>query len=72
MLNMIPDHYLFNSALYKNIERNVMAFTGVVDDDLMISALTSQQRKEENPILCDIYTQIITHLQMRKTTSSAK
>ena len=68
MINSIPENYIFQCALYKNLERNVMLKMGYVSDDVLVQALSAQLKNEKNVILTDLYSQILAHLQLDKTS----
>ncbi|MBY6247518.1 hypothetical protein [Citrobacter werkmanii] len=63
MINSIPGNYIFQCALYKNLERNVMLKMGYVSDDVLVQALSAQLKNEKNAILTDLYKQIMSHFQ---------
>ena len=63
MINSIPENYIFQCALYKTLERNVMLKMGYVSDDILVQALSVQLKNEKNAILTDLYMQIMRHLQ---------
>lgn len=63
MANSIPENYIFQCALYKDVERKVMLKLGYVSDDALVQALSTQLRNEKNAILTDLYMQIMSHLQ---------
>ena len=71
MANSIPEDFIFRCALYKDIERNVMLKQGCISNDVLIQAFSTQlknEKNEKNVILTDLYSQILAHLQLDKTS----
>ncbi|MEF9889345.1 MULTISPECIES: hypothetical protein [Citrobacter] len=68
MANSIPEDFIFRCALYKDIERNVMLKQGCINNDVLIQAFSAQLKNEKNVILTDLYSQILAHLQLDKTS----
>ncbi|MDU5156389.1 hypothetical protein [uncultured Citrobacter sp.] len=68
MANSIPEDFIFRCALYKDIERNVMLKQGCISNDVLIQAFRTQLKNEKNVILTDLYSQILAHLQLDKTS----
>lgn len=66
MPSTIPDNFIFQCALYKNTERHLMLNKGFVDDEMLMAALITRQKKESNQILSDLYKQIISQVRKRK------
>ena len=52
MNNSIPERFIFQCALFKNLEREVLMTHGYVDSQ----------------ILSDLYLQILQYIEMHKTT----
>ncbi|TKU92056.1 hypothetical protein [Citrobacter sp. wls620] len=68
MANSIPEDFIFRCALYKDIERNVMLKQCCISNDVLIQAFSTQLKNEKNVILTDLYSQILAHLQLDKTS----
>lgn len=68
MANLIPEDFIFRCALYKDIERNVMLKQGCISNDVLVQAFSTQLKNEKNVILTDLYSQILAHLQLDKTS----
>ena len=68
MANSIPEDFIFRCDLYKDIERNVMLKQGCISNDVLIQTFSTQLKNEKNVILTDLYSQILAHLQLDKTS----
>ena len=63
MNNSIPERFIFQCALFKNLEREVFMTHGYVDQ-----ALRLRLKDETSVILSDLYLQILQYIEMHKTT----
>ncbi|HFO9519273.1 TPA: protein YmgC [Escherichia coli] len=64
MNNSIPERFIFQCALFKNLEREVFMTHGYVDSQ----ALRLRLKDETSVILSDLYLQILQYIEMHKTT----
>ena len=64
MNNSIPERFIFQCALFKNLEREVFMTHGYVIDQ----ALRLRLKDETSVILSDLYLQILQYIEMHKTT----
>lgn len=65
MNNSIPERFIFQCALFKNLEREVFMTHGYVDID---QALRLRLKDETSVILSDLYLQILQYIEMNNTT----
>ena len=69
MNNSIPERFIFQCALFKNLEREVFMTHGYVDSHIIAQAFTLAFKKDETSvILSDLYLQILQYIEMHKTT----
>ncbi|MFX4214944.1 protein YmgC [Escherichia coli] len=64
MNNSIPERFIFQCALFKNLEREVFMTHGHIIDQ----ALRLRLKDETSVILSDLYLQILQYIEMHKTT----
>ena len=65
MNNSIPERFIFQCALFKNLEREVFMTHGYVDSHIIAQALRLRLKDETSVILSDLYLQ---YIEMHKTT----
>ncbi|EHW3325150.1 TPA: protein YmgC [Escherichia coli] len=68
MNNSIPERFIFQCALFKNLERKVFMTHGYVDSHIIDQALRLRLKDETSVILSDLYLQILQYIEMHKTT----
>ncbi|EIG5514176.1 hypothetical protein E8A71_002337 [Escherichia coli] len=68
MNNSIPERFIFQCALFKNLERVVFMTHGYVDSHIIDQALRLRLKDETSVILSDLYLQILQYIEMHKTT----
>ncbi|EEY1569735.1 hypothetical protein DP892_002169 [Escherichia coli O21] len=68
MNNSIPERFIFQCALFKNLERGVFMTHGYVDSHIIDQALRLRLKDETSVILSDLYLQILQYIEMHKTT----
>ncbi|HHU9824905.1 TPA: protein YmgC [Escherichia coli] len=68
MNNSIPERFIFQYALFKNLEREVLMTHGYVDSHIIDQALRLRLKDETSVILSDLYLQILQYIEMHKTT----
>lgn len=59
VVHTIPHEFLVNSVLVNCIKQRLISEKGAITTPGLISALSQQMQQEPNPILVDIYRQII-------------
>ena len=64
MNNSIPERFIFQCALFKNLEREVFMTHGYVDSHIIAQALRLRLKDETSVILL----QILQYIEMHKTT----
>ncbi|HEP1897114.1 hypothetical protein ACXNAM_06890 [Kluyvera cryocrescens] len=62
MKNSIPDQFLFECELYKNIERRAIKHYGDASQDALEFLVKSEIKTESNSILLDLYRQMLVQL----------
>ena len=67
MNNSIPERFIFQCALFKNLEREVFMAHGY-DSHIIAQALRLRLKDETSVILSDLYLQILQYIEMHKTT----
>ncbi|EHE9873434.1 hypothetical protein PFV29_004235 [Escherichia coli] len=67
MNNSIPERFIFQCALFKNLEREVFMVHGYVNRHIIVQTLRLRLKDEKSVILSDIYMQILQHIEMHKT-----
>ncbi|HFT9905247.1 TPA: protein YmgC [Escherichia coli] len=68
MNNSIPERFIFQCALFTNLEREVFMTHGYVDSHIIDQALRLRLKDETSVILSDLYLQILQYIEMHKTT----
>ncbi|MCQ0367109.1 protein YmgC [Escherichia coli] len=68
MNNSIPERFIFQCALFINLEREVFMTHGYVDSHIIDQALRLRLKDETSVILSDLYLQILQYIEMHKTT----
>ena len=68
MNNSIPERFIFQCALFKNLEMEVFMTHGYVDSHIIDQALRLRLKDETSVILSDLYLQILQYIEMHKTT----
>ena len=68
MNNSIPERFIFQCALFKNLEREVFMAHGYVNSHIIDQALRLRLKDETSVILSDLYLQILQYIEMHKTT----
>ena len=68
MNNSIPERFIFQCALFKNLEWEVFMTHGYVDSHIIDQALRLRLKDETSVILSDLYLQILQYIEMHKTT----
>ncbi|EMX0959956.1 hypothetical protein AAF477_001339 [Escherichia coli] len=68
MNNSIPERFIFQCALFKNLERGVFMTHGYVDSHIIDQALRLRLKDETSVILSDLYLQILQYIEMNNTT----
>ncbi|HCN2791097.1 TPA: hypothetical protein N6R24_001051 [Escherichia coli] len=68
MNNSIPERFIFQCALFKHLEREVLMTHGYVDSHIIDQALRLRLKDETSVILSDLYLQILQYIEMHKTT----
>ncbi|EEW2073380.1 TPA: hypothetical protein L7313_004699 [Escherichia coli] len=68
MNNSIPERFILQCALFKNLEREVLMMHGYVDSHIIDQALRLRLKDETSVILSDLYLQILQYIEMHKTT----
>ena len=69
MNNSIPERFIFQCALFKNLEREVFMTHGYVDSHIIVlQTLRLRLKDETSVILSDLYLQILQYIEMHKTT----
>ncbi len=68
MNNSIPERFIFQCALFKNLERAVFMTHGYVDSHIIDQALRLRLKDETSVILSDLYLQILQYIEMNNTT----
>ncbi|WP_103757319.1 protein YmgC [Escherichia coli] len=68
MNNSIPERFILQCALFKNLEREVFMTHGNVDSHIIDQALRLRLKDETSVILSDLYLQILQYIEMHKTT----
>ncbi|EFC7693838.1 hypothetical protein CS016_004839 [Escherichia coli] len=68
MNNSIPERFIFQCALFQNLEREVFMTHGYVDSHIIDQALRLRLKDETSVILSDLYLQILQYIEMHKTT----
>ncbi|ENB2658387.1 hypothetical protein OFP56_10640 [Escherichia coli] len=68
MNNSIPERFIFQCALFKNLGREVFMTHGYVDSHIIDQALRLRLKDETSVILSDLYLQILQYIEMHKTT----
>ncbi|EFK3876408.1 protein YmgC [Escherichia coli] len=68
MNNSIPERFIFQCALFKNLEREGFMTHGYVDSHIIDQALRLRLKDETSVILSDLYLQILQYIEMHKTT----
>ena len=68
MNNSIPERFILQCALFKNLEREVFMTHGYVDSHIIDQALRLRLKDETSVILSDLYLQILQYIEMHKTT----
>ncbi|EFC5410473.1 TPA: protein YmgC [Escherichia coli] len=68
MNNSIPERFIFQCALFKNLKREVFMTHGYVDSHIIDQALRLRLKDETSVILSDLYLQILQYIEMHKTT----
>lgn len=68
MNNSIPERFILQCALFKNLERKVFMTHGYVDSHIIDQALRLRLKDETSVILSDLYLQILQYIEMHKTT----
>lgn len=66
MNNSIPERFIFQCALFKNLEREVFMTHGYVDSHIIDQALRLRLKDETSVILSDLYLQILQYIEMHK------
>ena len=64
MNNSIPERFIFQCALFKNLEREVFMTHGYVDSHIIDQALRLRLKDETSVILSDLYLQILQYIEM--------
>ena len=59
MNHTIPDEYIFNSALYQDIENKAHDAFGVISSETLARTIMTLQASEQNSIVVDLYGQIL-------------
>ncbi|MGG9982720.1 protein YmgC [Escherichia coli] len=68
MNNSIPERFILQCALFKNLEREVFMTHGYADSHIIDQALRLRLKDETSVILSDLYLQILQYIEMHKTT----
>ncbi|EFH1569491.1 hypothetical protein BF282_001384 [Escherichia coli] len=68
MNNSIPERFIFQCALFKNLEWEVFMTHGYVDSHIIDQALRLRLKDETSVILSDLYLQILQYIEMNNTT----
>ncbi|EHR8954069.1 protein YmgC [Escherichia coli] len=68
MNNSIPERFILQCALFKNLKREVFMTHGYVDSHIIDQALRLRLKDETSVILSDLYLQILQYIEMHKTT----
>ncbi|GCM21611.1 protein YmgC [Escherichia coli] len=68
MNNSIPERFILQCALFKNLVREVFMTHGYVDSYIIDQALRLRLKDETSVILSDLYLQILQYIEMHKTT----
>ncbi len=64
MNNSIPERFILQCALFKNLEREVFMTHGYVDSYIIDQALRLRLKDETSVILSDLYLQILQYIEM--------
>jgi len=70
MNNSIPERFIFQCALFKNLEREVFMTHGYVDSHIIDQALRLRLKDETSVILSDLYGRCEQVPDMRSSYSS--
>ena len=68
MNNSIPERFIFQSALFKNLEREVIMTLGYADSHILAQALRLRLKDATSDILSDLYLLIFHYIEMHKPT----
>ncbi|HHN9831796.1 TPA: protein YmgC [Escherichia coli] len=68
MNNSIPERFIFQCALFKNLEGEVFMTHGYVDSHIIDETLRLRLKDETSVILSDLYLQILQYIEIHKTT----
>ncbi|EHS3415981.1 hypothetical protein KV291_003725 [Escherichia coli] len=68
MNNSIPERFIFQCALFKNLEREGFMAHGYVNSHILDQALRLRLKDETSVILSDLYLQILQYIELHKTT----
>lgn len=67
MNNSIPERFISQCALFRNLERGVFMTHGYVDSHIIDRALRLRLKDETGVILSGLYLQILQYIEMHKT-----
>lgn len=61
-MNTIPEKFIFNCELFKEIERTALSAYGRSDPGMLVIVICRKISVEKNVILTDLYRQILSRL----------